>query len=118
MTLLSVAPLPTTNLHVGVFAVNENVSLLLQPSDYFLPTCIHNTGVATLNMTISKVQNGAIWGQETAIQEQTGRLVPFSPPALQANLTGEYQCTAPASAWMPSTTRYRLDVVGKEKYGH
>ena len=112
MFLSSVAPILTGTVRSGVFAINENVSSLLQRPNYFLPTCFHGTGQPILNLTLSEVSNGAIWVQEAAVPNQIGRLVPSSPPLLTPNLTGQYHCTA--SGQQPSR-EYRLDVVGKKE---
>ena len=107
------APSVTVRIRLGVFAVNENISLLLQASKYFLPTCTHNSGIPALNLTLSKINNGPIWVQEAAVPDRTGRLVPSSPPLLQPNQTGQYHCTSPGL--QPSEEEYRLKVVGKKE---
>ena len=115
--LTTVAPTLHGDVRSGVFAVNENVSFLQAPNN-FLPTCIHVTGLSTLTLTLSKVNDGSIWAQEADVPNQIGRLVPLSPPLLQPNLTGVYECTAPTQR--PSNEQYRLDVVGKNlsKFEH
>ena len=112
MVLDTDAPVLKGSIRVGVFARDENVSTLLH-SYYFLPTCYHRSRVhATLNLTLSKVSNGAIWAQEAAVP-QLSNLVPSSPLLLQPYLTGQYQCTSPGLA--ASSDKYRLDVVGEEE---
>ena len=98
--------------HSGVFAVNENVSFLLHVQAYFLPTCVHISS-KPLNLTLSQVNNGPVWAQEAAVPSSSGRLVPSSPPLLQPNLTGEYECASPGLT--SSDDKYRLDVVGKKR---
>ena len=117
MFLTTVAPTLHGDVRSGVFAVNENVSFLQAPNN-FLPTCIHVTGLSTLTLTLSKVNDGSIWAQEADVPNQIGRLVPLSPPLLRPNLTGEYECTAPGQ--QPSKAKYHLDVVGKilSKFDH
>ena len=113
VSLSTNAPIVTGGVQSGVFAVNENVSLLLQAPIYFLPTCTHNSGIPAINLTLSKINNGPIWVQEAAVPDVTGRLVPSSPPLLQPNQTGQYRCTSPGLP--PSDEEYRLNVVGKKE---
>ena len=109
--LNTVAPTLAGGNLLGVFAVGENISLLQSPN-YFLPTCFHSTG-KPLNMTLSKINDGAIWAQEAAVPQVPDLLVPSSAPLLAPNLTGQYQCTAPGQ--QDSRRQYRLDVVGKKE---
>ena len=112
VVLKTAAPALTRTTDAGVFAVNENVSLLLQFPNHFLPTCYHDVSGETHTLTLSKVNNGPIWAQE-ALPDFPARLVPWSPPFLQPNLTGTYHCTAPRQ--VSRNSDYRLDVVGKKK---
>ena len=109
------APELRPHIRFGVFAVNENVSLLLYPI-FFLPTCGHLTHgpPLNLNLTLLKVDNGFIWAQKAAVPPNLAdRLVPLSPLLLQPHLTGQYRCTAPGGRF--SSKQYRLDVVGKKE---
>ena len=118
VVLLTDAPLSSSgNVFSGVFARSENVSFLLPASDKFLPVCFH-TSVQPLNLTISQVNHGPIWVQEAAFPTFPSRLLPLSPPLLQPNLTGLYECTAPGQN--PSRQKYCLEVVGKKgsKFEH
>ena len=114
MFLHTVAPTESADVHLGVFARNENVSSLLQASARFLPTCFHVLS-QPVNLILSQVNDGPIWAQEAAVPALSsgGRLLPSSPPLLQPNLTGQYQCTAPGQT--PSRGQYRLHVVGKKE---
>ena len=107
--------------YVGVFAMNENVSSLLQ-YPFFLPTCI-NLFREELNLTLSETTTGYIWAEETVVQffsptNLDSRLVPFTPQSLQPKLTGTYGCSAHllnTRTLVTSGGRYILHVVGKEQ---
>ena len=113
VVLGSVAPVLTGTIGVGVFARDENVSSLVHGTDYFLPTCFH-TESGTLDLTLSKVNNGVIWAQ-AAVPQLPGRMLPSSPPLLQPYLTGQYECTSRSPGQAPSGDKYQLDVVGKKE---
>ena len=119
------APAPDRgrNVFVGVFAVNENVSLLLKDPNFFLPTCYH-VSPEHVGLRLSKVNNGPIWAEAEAVPSHGNRLAPISagashgnrlvpiyPKLLQANLTGVYECSAGQSK---SHNDYSLSVVGKQ----
>ena len=115
LALVTAAPVLDDSIHFGVFAMNENVSLLLSPIS-FLPTCTHITHGApvSLNLTLLNVNNGFIWVQKAGVPPNpTGRLVPLSPLLLQPHLTGQYRCTSPGGK--VSAQQYRLGVVGKKE---
>ena len=107
--------------YVGVFAMNENVSSLLQ-YPFFLPTCL-NYFSEELNLTLSETTTGYIWAQEAVVQFSSptnpdSRLLPLTPQSLQPKLTGTYDCSARVSerrSLVRSADEYILHVVGKEQ---
>ena len=93
--------------YIGVFAVNENVSVLLKPN-YLLPACSHSFP-AVRPMALSKDNNTFTWAKSGSLS--SGHLLlPTSPGFLHPNLTGEYHCITDGCL---SDRRFRLYVVGK-----
>ena len=96
---------------LGVFAEGQNVSSLLQPRKYFLPTCFHTLPDTRLTLDLSKT-NGDLWFRKENVPILPGRLVPLQPQHLLPNLTGDYQCL---SGSLGTFGKYHLEVIGKMK---
>ena len=107
----SVAPVQSNSIYFGVFAADEIVSALLQEPNYFLPTCGHTVPRVPRHVTLSKVNNGFTWAQNTSQLIAPDRLLPLSPKRLQPHLTGLYRCTMGPKV---SPVRYNLQIIGKK----